>query len=289
MNKKNSQSTVFVVSLVVLAIVVLNSLFVIEQYTQGLVIQLGKPIRTVTEPGLNVKIPFIQRVIKFEKRILEYDANAKELLTQDKQQLVVNNYSRWQIVDPLLYYQTLRTEAGAQSRLDDIIYSDLRETLGRYDMRRIITDRVELMDEILRNSQKKAEAFGIKLVDVRMKRVDLPEKNENNVFQRMRTEREQQAKKFRAEGEEEARKITSQADREQKIILAEAERQSSIIKGHGDAMATKIYASAYNKDPEFYAFIRTLESYEKSLAEDTTLVLSPESEFFSYLKRTGSR
>ncbi len=278
-----------VIGIIVLVFLAMNSLFVVREWDQALVVQLGKPVRTVTEPGLDAKLPFVQRIIRFDKRILEYDASPKELLTQDKQQLVVDNYSRWRIVDPLLFYQRLRTEAGAQSRLDDIIYSDLRETLGKHAMTEIVSDRRQMMQDILANSQEKAQALGIELIDVRIKRVDLPEKNEQNVFQRMRTERERQAKKFRAEGQEEAKKITSEAERERQIILAEADRKSSIIRGQGEAEATKIYASAYNRDPEFYSFLRTLQSYEKSFTEETTFVLSPQTEFFRYLKGLGMR
>ena len=276
------------VILLVVGVVLWNSaFFVVNQWEQAIVIQLGKPVRTVTDPGLNFKIPIIQNIIKFDRRLLEYDAAPKELLTRDKQQLVVDNYSRWRIVDPLLYYQTLRNEAGAQSRLDDIIYSDLRENLGRHDMSKIVSDRADIMTDIVVSSRTKATNFGIEILDVRIKRVDLPEKNEKNVFQRMRTERERQALKFRAEGEEESRKIRSEAERERKVILAEANKTSSIIRGEGEATATKVFASAYNRDPGFYSFIRTLQAYESSLDDETMFVLSPDSEFFRTLKSIG--
>jgi len=269
-----------------LAIVTLKgTLFTVGEWERAIVIEFGKPVRSINDPGLEVKIPFIQTVLKFEKRLLEYDAAPKELLTQDKQQIIVDNYSRWRIIDPLLFYQTLRNEAGAQSRLDDIMYSDLRENLGRHTKQEIVsTKRAEIMQEILAKSKKKALEYGIELADLRIKRVDLPEKNEQNVFERMRTERERMAKKFRAEGEEEARKITSEADRQEKVILAVAGKDADIIRGEGEARAANIYAKAYNQDPDFYSFQRTLESYDISLQEGTTLVLSPDSEYFRYLK-----
>jgi len=210
--------------------------FTVPQWMQAVVVQLGDPVRTVREPGLYFKIPFIQNVIYFDRRLLEYDASQKELLTRDKQQLVVDNYTRWRIVDPLQFFRTVRSEVGAQSRLDDIVYSDL------------------------------------------------PEKNELNVFNRMRTERERLAKKFRAEGDEEARKIRSQSDKEVQILLADARQQSEIQRGEGDARAVKIFADAYGRDPEFYELVRTLEAYRNTIGPGTTVVLSPHSEFFRLLQ-----
>ncbi|GIW41518.1 MAG: protein HflC [Candidatus Binatia bacterium] len=259
--------------------------FTVPQWMQAVVLQLGEPVRTVREPGLYVKIPFIQSVLYFDKRLLDYDAAPKEVLTKDKQQLVVDNYSRWRIADPLQFYRTVRSEAGAQSRLDDIVYSNVRETLGRHTLREIVSERrSELMEGVTKRSGEKAREYGIEIVDVRIKRADLPEKNEENVFRRMRTERERQAKKFRAEGEEEARKIRSQAEKERQIILAEARRQAEIIRGEGDAEATRIYAEAYDRDVEFYTLVRTLEAYRDTIGEDTTVILSPKSEFFRFLE-----
>ncbi len=258
--------------------------FTVPQWMQAIVLQLGEPVRTVREPGLYFKLPFVQNVLYFDRRLLEYDASPKELLTRDKQQLVVDNFSRWRIVDPLQFYRTVRNEAGAQSRLDDIVYSILRETLGRHALRDVISGkRAELLGEITRTSNEKAREYGIEIVDVRIKRADLPEKNELNVFNRMRTERERLAKKFRAEGDEEARKIRSEADKQVQILLADASQQAEIKRGTGDALAVKIFADAYGKDPEFYELTRTLEAYRKTLGEGTTVVLSPNSEFYRYL------
>ena len=260
--------------------------YTVPQWQQAIVVQLGEPVRTVQEPGLYFKLPLIQDVLYFDKRLLAYDASPKGILTKDKQQLVVDNYSRWRIRDPLQFYRTVRDEAGAQSRLDDVIYSIVRENLGRRTLREIMNEkRTEVMAEVTKESDAKARDYGIEVVDVRIKRADLPEKNELNVFERMRTERERQAKKFRAEGDEEARKIRSGSDKEVQILTAQARKQAEILRGEGDAQAVKIFADAYGRDPAFYQLVRTLEAYRKSFNEGTTVVLSPNSEFFRYLKQ----
>jgi len=264
--------------------------FRVPQWMQAVVVQLGDPVRTVQEPGLYVKLPFIQNVLYFDKRLLEYDASPKELLTKDKQQLVVDNYVRWRIHDPLQYYRTLRTESGAQSRLDDVVYSNVRESLGRHTLRDVVNERrAALMQEVTSKSDKKAREYGIEIVDVRIKRADLPEKNELNVFNRMRTERERLAKKFRAEGDEEARKIRSEADKQVQILLADARQKAEIMRGEGDALTVKIFADAYGRDPEFYELVRTLEAYRKTIGEGTTLILSPNSDFFRLLNQLEPR
>ena len=266
------------------------ALFQVPQWMQAIVVQLGEPVRIVQEPGLYLKLPFVQTVLYFDKRLLEYDASPKELLTKDKQQLVVDNYARFRIIDPLQYYRTVRNEAGAQSRLDDILYSNVRETLGRHTLREIVSEkRAELLEQVTKRSDENARGYGIEVIDVRVKRVDLPEKNEQNVFSRMRTERERLAKKFRAEGEEEARKITSGADKDVRILMADARKQADIERGTGDAQAVKIFADAYGRDPAFYEFVRTLEAYRKTLGEGTTLILSPSSDFFRLLKEGVGR
>lgn len=260
--------------------------YTVPQWEQAIVVQLGEPVRTVQEPGLYFKLPGIQNVLHFDKRLLAYDAAPKEILTKDKQQLVVDNFSRWRIRDPLQFYRTVRNEAGAQSRLDDVIYSIVRENLGRHTLREIMNEkRTEVMAEVTKESDAKARAYGIEVADVRIKRADLPEKNELNVFNRMRTERERLAKKFRAEGDEEARKIRSESDKQVQILTAEARKQAEITRGQGDAQAVKIFADANGRDLEFYQLVRTLEAYRNSITEGTTLILSPNSEFFRYLKQ----
>jgi len=276
-----------VLAVVAAAIGIWNlALFTVPQWMQAMVVQLGDPVRVVREPGLYWKIPFIQQVTYFDRRLLDYDASPKEILTVDKQQLVVDNFTRWRIADPLQFYRTVRDENGAQSRLDDIVYSDVRETLGRHTLRDIVSDkRDDLMAEVTRRSAEKAKVYGIEVIDVRIKRADLPEKNEQTVYGRMRTERERQAKKFRAEGDEEARKIRSGSDKDVQILMADAQQAAQVTRGEGDAQATRIFAEAYGRDPDFYAFQRTLDAYRTALASGTTLILSPKSEFLRYLER----
>ena len=235
--------------------------FTVPQWKQAIVVQLGDPVRIVQEPGLYARIPFLQKVVYFDRRLLDYEASSKELLTKDKQQLLVDNYTRWRITDPLQFFRAVRDEAGAQSRLDDIIYSNLRENFGRQTLLEIVsTKRAQLMEEITRKSNEQVKPYGIEIVDVRTKRADLPAKNEQNVFSRMRTERERQAKKFRAEGEEEARRIRSGADKDATVLLAESGKQAQIQRGEGDAEAVRIYAEAYGRDPELFDLTRTLEA-----------------------------
>jgi membrane protease subunit HflC len=262
------------------------AIFTVPQWMQAIVVQLGEPVRTVQEPGLYFKLPLIQNVLYFDRRLLDYDATPKEVLTKDKQQLVIDNFSRWRIRDPLQFYRTVRNEAGAHSRLDDIIYSNVRENLGRHTLRDIVNEqRAALMMQVTRKTDEKAREYGIEVVDVRIKRADLPEKNEQNVFNRMRTERERLAKKYRAEGDEEARKIRSEADKEVKILTAEARKHADIARGQGDAEAVKIFADAYGRDIEFYRLVRTLDAYRKTIDDGTTVVLSPDSDFFRLLKQ----
>lgn len=278
---------VIVFAVVAAVVVVWNfATFVVPQWEQAGVLRLGNWERTVREPGIYFKVPFIENVEYFDKRLLDYDAAPKELLTRDKQQLVVDNYTRWRIIDPLQFYQAVRNEAGAQSRLDDIVYSNLRENFGRQTLNEIVSaKRATLMDEITAKSDASARQYGIEVMDVRIKRADLPEKNEQNVFSRMRTERERLAKKFRAEGDEEARKIRSESDKNVQVLTAEAQKKADILRGQGDAEAVRIFAEAYGKDEEFYEFVRTLEAYRQALPNSTTVILSPDSEFFELLKK----
>ena len=277
---------IIIIAVLAVCVAVWNlSLFVVPQWMQAVVVQLGDPVRVVREPGLYWKIPFIQSVTYFDRRLLDQATSPKEILTRDKQQLVVDNYTRWRIVDPLQFVRSVRDENGAQSRLDDIVYSNLRETLGRHTLREIVSGkRAALMQSVTKRSDEKAREYGIEVVDVRVKRVDLPEKNELNVFNRMRTERERLAKKFRAEGDEEARKIRSESDKQVQILMADARQKSEVTRGTGDAEAVAIFADAYGTDPEFYAFVRTLEAYRKTLGDGTTVILSPDSEFFRLLQ-----
>jgi len=258
--------------------------FTVDETQQVIITQMGRYVRTIREAGLHFKIPLIQTVHYFENRVLEYDATPAEILTKDKKNLVVDNYARWKIIDPLKFYQTVRDEAGAQARLDDIVYSDLREEMARHNLSEIIDLRREgIMNTVSKRSDQKASQYGIKIIDVRIKRADLPEEVEASVYARMRAERERIAKKYRSEGEEEGAKIRAETDREKVVILAEAYRRAQKIKGQGDAEAIKIYAQAFEKNPEFYSFFRTLQAYKKLVAEGTTFVLRSDLELFRYI------
>ncbi|NPA25463.1 MAG: protease modulator HflC [Deltaproteobacteria bacterium] len=273
---------------VILALVflfVFNALFIVDQTQQALVLQLGKPIRVITEPGLKMKIPFLQQVIYFDRRLLHYDAAPAEIITSDKKNLVIDNYSKWRIVDPLKFYQSVRSETGAQSRLDDIIYSELRVELGKETLNDIVSKvRERIMRTVTQESNKAAAAYGIEVVDVRIKAADLPHENEIHVYTRMQAERQRQAKRYRSEGEEKAMQIRSQADRERTIIISEAYKKTEKIKGEGEQTAIKIYADAFGQDPDFYSFYRSLQAYGKALEKRSTLVMERDGEFFKYFK-----
>jgi len=280
----------FIIALVVVVIGLFllgaSPLFIVDIIQNAIVVQLGKPVRNITEPGLYVKIPFIQEVTYFDKRLLDYDSEPQDVITQDKKTLLLDNYAKWRIVDPLKVYQNFQTQRGALQRLHDIIYSELRVELGRHDLLEIVaTDRADIMKIVTQRSNEKASAYGIEIQDVRIKRADLPEQNEKAVFARMQAERERQAKQYRAEGAEEAQKIRSEAEKDREIILAEAYRESEELRGAGDAKAFKVYADAYRQDPHFFEFTRSMEAYKKTFKDKSTLVVSPDSEFFRYLKQ----
>jgi modulator of FtsH protease HflC len=282
------QGFIIAVLVVVIGLFFLGAspLFVVDITQNAIVVQLGKPVRNITEPGLYVKMPFIQEVTYFDKRLLDYDTQAQDVITQDKKTLLLDNYAKWRIIDPLKVYQNFQTQRGALQRLNDIIYSELRVELGRHDLLEIVVDhRAELMKIVTQRSHEKASAYGIEIQDVRIKRADLPEQNEKAVFSRMQAERERQAKQYRAEGAEEAQKIRSEAEKDREIILAQAYKESEELRGAGDAKAFKVYADAYRQDTHFFEFTRTMEAYKKTFKDKSTLVMSPDSEFLHYLKQ----
>jgi membrane protease subunit HflC len=230
-------------------------------------------------------LPLVQNVVYFDKRLLDYDAVSQDVITTDKKTLLIDNFAKWRIKDPLKVYEAFQTQQGALARLDDIIYSELRVELGRHTLSEIVSKtRSELMETVTARANEKALPYGIEVEDVRIKRADLPEQNEKAVFTRMQAEREREAKRYRSEGAEEAQKIRSEAEKEREILLAEAYKTAQALMGGGDAHAFRIYAQAYRQDPEFFEFIRSMEAYQKALDKDTTLVLSPDSEFFKFLK-----
>lgn len=279
------KGTLVIIVLFIIALGAAQSLFVVDQTQQAIVIMMGKPMKGIHGPGLHFKLPFVQQVIYFEKRILVYDAAPTEILTKDKKNLVVDNYTKWKIVNPLKFYKTVKNVMGAQSRLDDIVYAQLRVELGQHDLSDIVSkSRGGIMATVTKRSGERGLDYGIEVVDVRIKRADLPEQNEKHVFDRMRAERERQAKRYRSEGKEESQKITAKADMERTIILAEAYKIAEKAKGEGDAKSIKIYADAYKKDLEFFEFTRSLEAYKKSLKSDTSLIITTDSKFLKYFK-----
>ncbi len=261
--------------------------FVLDLTQTAIVVQLGEPKRTVTEPGLKFKIPFVQEVRYFDKRLLDYDVLAREVITQDKKTILIDNFAKWKIVDPLMVYKAFQTQRGALQRLDDIIYSELRVELGRHELLEIVSaNRLLIMSEVAKRANTKASKYGLEVLDVRIKRADLPEQNAKAVFDRMQAERERIAKQYKAEGAEEAQKIRSEAEKDRQILLAEAYKTAQEIRGEGDAKAYKIYADAYRQDVAFFEFIRSMEAYRKTFSStDTTMVLSPNSEFLRFLKK----
>jgi len=285
---KNIMILIVVIIVFATILIAYNGIFVIDEKAQGIVLQFGRYVKTMQEPGLQFKIPFIQSVIYYDDRILEYDSAPTEILTTDKKNLLIDNFARWKIIEPRKFYETVKTETSAQARLDDIIYSMLRVELGRYTLEEIISShRDVIMKAVTDKSSTKALEYGIDIKDVRIKRADLPPENARSIYERMKAERKKQANMYRSEGEEEALKIRANTDKEKKIILSKAYEKSQVLKGEGDAEAIKIYAQAFEKDTEFYTFIRSLDAYKRTMDDKTTLVISPDIEFFKYLKGTN--
>lgn len=280
-----------ILAIFVLLIVGSQFFFTVDQTEQAILLQMGKPVGKVLGPGIHFKLPFIQRAVYFENRILVYDAAPAEILTKDKKALVVDNYAKWKIMDPLKFYQTVKNIAGGQSRLDDIIYAQLRVELGVHTLTEVVSKaRSVLMEKVTVQCDRLAIDYGINVLDVRIKRADLPPENERHVFDRMRAEREREAKRYRSEGKEKSMKIKAAADRDKAIILAEAYQEAESIKGEGDSEAIKIYADAIKRGEKFYDFIRSLEAYEKGLDNgETTFILTPDSEFLKFLNLKGGK
>ena len=271
--------------IIIVALAFFTTVYIVDETEQVVVLAFGKPVKTITKPGLNFKLPApLQVVVTFDKRLLEYDVPPEEVLSMDKKTLIMDNYVRWRIVDPLLFLQTVQAVPTAKTRLDDIVYSELRQELGTHDMVEIITETRDLiMDKVTAASNEESEKYGIEVVDVRIRRVDLPSENEASIYARMEAERNRKANMFRSEGEEEAQKIRAKTERDKTVILADAYKISQEIRGEGEAKALDIYASSFSKDPKFYEFVRTLETYEKIIDKKTTLVLPGDSKLFKEL------
>jgi membrane protease subunit HflC len=281
-------SRIILIALAILIAVIgvlgVSAFFTVDERQQALVLRFGDPQREVIDPGIHVKMPFVDNVIYLDKRILDYDAPPEEMIFADKKRLVVDAFTRFKIVDPLLFVQSSTTEAAARLTLGNYVNSALRKVLGEVELLAVLSkDRGTLMVDIRGLVNDNAKRLGIEIVDVRIKRADLPDANSQAVYNRMKSEREREAREARAKGDEESQKIKADAERQRTVLLAEAKKKANILRGEGDAIRNRVFADAYRRDPEFFAFYRSLEAYKVALtSNDTTMVLSPDSEFFRY-------
>lgn len=278
--KKNPLIIVIILAIFMFAT---SSFYILPQFQTALLLQFGETVKIETKPGLKFKIPFIQKVVFYDNRILDVAADEKEVIAADQKRLIVNAFAKYRITDPLKFYQTVKDENGMRNRLVPILESSLRQVLGSVPLSTLLTgERSAIMRNIQQVVDHQAGSFGVEIVDVRIKRADLPKENSEAIFLRMQTEREREAKEFRAQGAEEGQIIKSKADKERAIILAEAQKQSQIIRGQGDSKATKIFADAFGKDPEFYGFYRSMQAYSSAIDSNSTVILSPDNEFLNY-------
>jgi membrane protease subunit HflC len=288
----------FIAIFLAIGFLLANTFFIVDQTEQALVLQFGKPERVVQTPGLQFKVPFIQNVEFFDRRLLDFEAEPKEVIAADQKRLIVDAFVRYRITDPLRFKQSVGDERTMRSRLNSILESSLRQALGSVQLAAVVSEKRSAMmqqirslvnDQVHRSGPENVGGFGIEVIDVRIKRADLPPANSEGIYKRMQTEREREAKEFRAQGAEDAQKIRSQADKERTILLAEARKTSEITRGEGDGEATRIFAQSFGQDADFFQFYRTLNAYRKTLSEkDTTMVMSPDNEFLKYLEK-GSR
>ena len=284
----------FFIGIVIIAIIILfNALFIVRQTQQILILQFGDPIRIIQKPGLNIKIPLIQSAIYYDIRILEFDAEVEEVILSDQKRLLVDAFIRYKIVDPLKFYQAVGNENGFKARVTGLLSGSLRRVMGGDPLEVVLSqDRTSLMEKIQEEIDKEAVNFGVKMIDVRIKRADLPKANSEAIFARMRAEREKEARQFRAEGSEESQIIKSTAEKERTVIIAEANKKGQTIKGEGDGEAVKIYAKGFKKDEEFFAFYRSMEAYKKVFEDsedEPTFILSPDSDFFKYFNNKSGK
>jgi len=291
MNKTKMAGVSIIIGLVFLLIIAIAFVFTVNEKEQAIVLQFGQYIRTIKEPGIYLRIPFVHVVQRMEKRVLIGDAPPTEFISLDKERLVIDAYTRWKIVNPRLFFTTVRDEHGAELRVNSIAISKLREMIASYNLWDIIgTQREPIMQAVgLHVNEVALKEFGIEVIDVRMKRIDLPEGVQEAVFARMRAERERIAKEHRAKGAEAAMQIRAEADRQVTVLLAEAEKQNSILRGEGEARAAAIYAAAFNQNPELYSFLRSLQAYERFLKDNSTVILRTDTELFRFLENMRIR
>jgi len=275
-------------AIVVIVVLFFQSVLIVKETNQAIVLQFGDPKKIITNAGLNFKLPFIQNVVYLDKRVLNLDNPPEEVIASDQKRLIIDAITRFQIIDPLKFYISVGNERVARSRLSTIINSRIRGVLGTQDLATLLsTERAKQMSIIKNDVNEEAKSFGIKIVDVRIKRADLPPANSDAIYKRMQTERQREAKEFRAQGAEIAAKITSTADKDVTVLLANAKKQSEIMKGEGDGQRNKIFADAFGKDPQFFAFYRAMQAYETALiGGETSLVLSPDSAFFKFFGKS---
>ena len=275
-------------AIVVIVVLFFQSVLIVKETNQAIVLQFGDPKKIITNAGLNFKLPFIQNVVYLDKRVLNLDNPPEEVIASDQKRLIIDAITRFQIIDPLKFYISVGNERVARSRLSTIINSRIRGVLGTQDLATLLsTERTKQMSIIKNDVNEEAKSFGIKIVDVRIKRADLPPANSDAIYKRMQTERQREAKEFRAQGAEIAAKITSTADKDVTVLLANAKKQSEIMKGEGDGQRNKIFADAFGKDPQFFAFYRAMQAYETALiGGETSLVLSPDSAFFKFFGKS---
>lgn len=286
-----SKLTIAGIVVIVLGIILFSSLFTVHQSKQVLVMQFGDWRRTVQDPGLHAKWPFIQNIIEYDRRVLEFDPPAEQLILSDQKRIDVDAYLRYRISDPLKFFKTVQTEAGVRSRLANVVNSSMRRVLGNVTLLTVLSDeRAKVMADIQASVSETGSLLGLEIVDVRIRRADLPEQAAQAIFARMRSEREREAKEARAQGFEKGQQIRAGADRERTVLLAEATKTAEITRGAGDRTATLIYAKAYGRDPKFYHFYRSMQAYREALGgDDTTMVLSPDSEFFRFFGSSRGR
>jgi membrane protease subunit HflC len=272
-----------IVVLITLALLAYNTLFIVYQTEQAIVLQFGDPKRVVEQPGLETKLPW-QSVVTYDKRVLDYDLPAARVTAADQKPMIVDAYARFRITNPLLFYQAVGTERVARTRLTPIMSGNVRNIISTVDLADVVSGKREVTMRRIRDAvNAQAKTLGIDITDVRIRRADLPEENSKAIYARMRSDREREAAQFRAEGDRLAKEITADADRQKIEIIAEAQKQSQILRGQGDSDSIRIYADAFGKDKDFFAFYRSLQAYREALSsQDTTFVLSPDSEFFRY-------
>jgi len=288
----NRTLAVIGVVVILIGIVAVNSMFVVSQTQQALVLQLGDPRREIQQPGLNLKIPFIEDVVFYDRRALDVDPPKQQVILSDQKRLDVDSYARYRILNPLQFFRAVRTEREARARLSAIINSSLRRVLGNQTLFNILSEkRVAIMSDIRSEVNSSAERLGIEIIEVRIRRADYPEATRENIYNRMKSEREREAKEFRAQGFEQAQKIRADADKQRVVIVAESQKQAETLRGEGDANAIKIYADAFGKDPEFFAFYRSMQAYRTAITDSdtTTMVLSPDSDFFRYFNSMAGK